>query len=318
MDKDKLNEAAAPEVEAQLSQLQAAHDLRKAEMEDDELWSAMGRGAKMSYIAKLKAQEDKIERLKNRLARLKMEPAVVEEEGGKMEDYIEGQKDPECDIESEVIASTETPGQSEKDIAQKAVQLRRSMEGIINNIEDLVLNNDNLEPHTISGITEILAKFKEIKDALEHAPVVVEPAVITITDDIEPETAPEPPREDDRYLLKGKYDELKEFDNGVEVEFSGDAIAKVVRTRFKVEDEENGMMVISVPNAYQSSKLSEPSYKIIIYYGDNRLGVYSEYNDEDGNRTAEKVEKEILSLLHDKSTNGMRTTIGDNGAYMQN
>jgi hypothetical protein len=48
------------------------------------------------------------------------------------------------------------------------------------------------------------------------------------------------------------------------------------------------------------------------------LGVYSEYNDEDGNRTAEKVEKEILSLLHDKSTNGMRTTIGDNGAYMQN
>jgi hypothetical protein len=304
-----LIEATQGELEDQLAGLRTAYDLRKSEMEDDELWSHMGKGAKVSYMTKLKGLEADINRIEKRLQRVKAAPAELVEEP-KMEDYIEDQK--EGDIEDEIIAGPEKTECDPKHMAQaletnitvdeafqeirKGLEVRRSMEGVIATIEDMIINNaETLPTNVIGGLSEILSKFKELKNVVEGvATLTPEPKSEGLIDEVidaDPGTAPVIEPEDNRLLIKGDMEE------SFEGNFTGGQIADIVRKNFKVEDEEEGMLVIEVKNPFDSSSLSEEYYKIIVYYGDNRLGVYSDYNDEDGKRIAEEVERQIVEEL---------------------
>ena len=101
-----IKEAAETKEQLQLrlDSAEDAYNSRKAEMEDDSFWSQMSRGAKMSYLSKLKSLEDDITRITRRLARAEEvtpEPEVAMAEG-LIGDKIEAPEVPgDFDIEDE-------------------------------------------------------------------------------------------------------------------------------------------------------------------------------------------------------------------------
>jgi len=83
-----IKEAAETKEQLQLrlDSAEDAYNSRKAEMEDDSFWSQMSRGAKMSYLSKLKSLEDDITRITRRLARAEeAQPMLVVDEADQVE-----------------------------------------------------------------------------------------------------------------------------------------------------------------------------------------------------------------------------------------
>lgn len=71
MSKEIIKEAESKEeLLARLEQAQKIYSFRKEELEDEELWGAMSKGVKKTYLTILKDLEDNISKLQKRLARI--------------------------------------------------------------------------------------------------------------------------------------------------------------------------------------------------------------------------------------------------------
>lgn len=82
MDKKNLKEAveSVEQLKSRISSLEQAYQNRKAEVEDDEYWKDVPRGAKLAILSKLDSLQRELDRAKKKLTRLEASEVVVEDE----------------------------------------------------------------------------------------------------------------------------------------------------------------------------------------------------------------------------------------------
>lgn len=333
MKKEIIFEATEAELQTRLDSLRITYESRKAEMEDDSFWNSMGKGAKLSYMNKLKGMEADIQRLERKLERSKepekeldlmnaqaeekeelaqenqedYEEEQEEREEEKEKDKIKKKQDveEETDLEEEIIADV-IPNALSKDSLRKSIETRRQIEALISSTEDLFLDDNNmLSGEASSGLQEILTKFKEIRSLVDSSVSKEESGELTLIkiEDINSDTPPEPDlvkgnqmysepnSKDNRFLLKGEFDEDVTLDHITEQQIIDD-----IYHHYYVWDDAPGMVVI------EGSMPESGKTKIIIHFGDGFLGVEPYYKKtkkkyEIEKKIANQVRKEIIDRI---------------------
>jgi hypothetical protein len=298
-----IKEAAETKEQLQLrlDSAEDAYNSRKAEMEDDSFWSQMSRGAKMSYLSKLKSLEDDITRITRRLARAEeAQPMLVVDEADHLTEdpnYYTKLKDMESkpdsnsfDIEKEIIADEPTSVAAENDLTDR-ITLRREIESIINSTEDLIINNLSGDEVSISaGLQDILAKFKEIRDVVENGTGEEDEPMIKVIklegehgDDVNTDSdvvAVPAPSDDERELLKGNTNE--------EVDFTEDEIDDAIETLYYAQKIGIGKYRLDNHNGNDFE---------ITYKEPDQIQVGIKSNEEDAHALCNEIKEEILYKL---------------------
>lgn len=171
---------------------------------------------------------------------------------------------------------------------QAKVELKREVQDVANSLEDIIINAEEwnnavpIKVNALSRVNSILKATKSLALDLEASTNLVAESVEQSKEVIT----------ERRKLLT---DELKDFN----FKFEKLDVLSVISAHYKVDYENDNMVIITVRNPHYDSNnpLSTLNYKLAIYYGDNYVAVYSEREDEIGNKLALNVEREIIQDL---------------------
>lgn len=206
MSKQNLKEAveSVEQLKTRISSLEQAYNNRKAEVDDDEYWKEVPRGAKLAILSKLDSLQRDLDKAKKKLKRLETSEVVVEDElpGGlgdnaQVADFspeqvsaglkveMEHTNDPKIALEIVLDHLTEdseyytklatienTP--EEKDIVTQDAKLnieqslihKQQLENLVQQLENFIVSN-NFDNTFGDELKEALSKLKNIVNILD-------------------------------------------------------------------------------------------------------------------------------------------------------
>ena len=208
MSKKNLKEAVEDieQVKARISSLEQAYQNRRAEVEDDEYWKDVPRGAKLAILSKLDSLQRELDRAKKKLARLETSEVVVEDElpGGlgddaRVSDFapeqisaglkveMEHTKDPKIALEIVLDHLTEdaeyytklatietnpvTPeGEADNSNldSEDAFTQKQQLQNIVQQLENFAIQFDKTDNTLSDELKDALLKLRNIVDILDE------------------------------------------------------------------------------------------------------------------------------------------------------
>lgn len=297
MSKEIIKEAESKEeLIARLEQAQKVYAFRKEELEDEELWGAMSKGVKKTYLTILKDLEDTISKLQRRLARI--EAGQPESEELSMSEGIVGDTLPEAlpvgtieiitkeeppiievpkefDIENEIIANTAPPEQ--EPIAPEANPEEPTLQDLIDGIENLltkfkgsmISDGRFIKPEVEKEINLIKLDQEEVASG---SPIVAIPPTSS---------------EEGQTILKGNLEEVEE-----PLDFTNSKVERIIYENWPFVSEVLGETVVRVKTANGDRNF------IIDYEQPNFLEVRSkDIQDKTSESIAKHIKEEIIYQL---------------------